>query len=133
MRLRVLLAVVITGNRRLAPGQSGVQTAGKALAGRLGNAPRGIGFLVIERWLSGRNPQDRVTWTVAVAVGIGQLLAAVFPGTSRSGATILLMLMLGLSRPAATSFPFSSGFPRCLQQGAEDLSGAPSPGSRGCP
>jgi len=76
----------------------------------------GIGFLVIERWLSGRNPQGPVTWSVAVAAGIGQLIAAVFPGTSRSGATILLMLMLGLSRPAATEFSFLVGIPQCSRQ-----------------
>jgi undecaprenyl-diphosphatase len=77
----------------------------------------GIGFLVIERWLSGRNPQGPVTWCIAVVVGIGQLIAAVFPGTSRSGATILLMLMLGLSRPAATEFSFLVGIPTMLAAG----------------
>jgi len=52
-----------------------------------------------------------------VVVGIGQLIAAVFPGTSRSGATILLMLMLGLSRPAATEFSFLVGIPTMLAAG----------------
>jgi undecaprenyl-diphosphatase len=77
----------------------------------------GIGFLVIERWLSGRNPQGPVTWSVAVVVGIGQLIAAVFPGTSRSGATILLMLLFGLSRPAAIEFSFLVGIPTMLAAG----------------
>jgi undecaprenyl-diphosphatase len=54
---------------------------------------------------------------VAVVVGVGQLIAAVFPGTSRSGATILLMLMLGLSRPAATEFSFLVGIPTMLAAG----------------
>jgi len=52
-----------------------------------------------------------------VAVGLGQLLAAVFPGTSRSGATILLALTLGLSRPAATEFSFLVGIPTMLAAG----------------
>lgn len=77
----------------------------------------GIGFLVIEQWLRGRPQTDDVTWTVAVLVGFGQLAAAIFPGVSRSGATILLSLMLGLSRPAATEFSFLVGIPTMLAAG----------------
>ena len=51
---------------------------------------------------------------VAVAVGVGQLFAAVFPGASRSGTTILLALLLGLSRPAAIEFSFLVGIPTML-------------------
>jgi undecaprenyl-diphosphatase len=71
----------------------------------------GIGFVVVELWLGGRTLKNELTWTIAVAVGIGQLLAAIFPGTSRSGATILLCLILGLSRPAATEFSFLVSIP----------------------
>jgi len=77
----------------------------------------GVLFIAIERWLRGRPMRDEVTWTVAVAVGVGQLLAAIFPGTSRSGATILLSLLLGLSRPAATEFSFLVGIPTMLAAG----------------
>src|SRR5258708_7743742 len=62
----------------------------------------GVLFLLVEFLIKGKSLGTEVTWTVAVAVGLGQLIAAVFPGTSRSGATILLALMLGLSRPVAT-------------------------------
>ncbi len=51
---------------------------------------------------------------MAVAVGIGQLIAAVFPGASRSGTTILFCLLLGLARPAATEFCFIVGIPTML-------------------
>src|SRR5437899_10712538 len=61
----------------------------------------GVLFVVVEGWLRGRTLRNEITWTVVVAVGIGQLLAAVFPGTSRSGATIILALILGLNRVAA--------------------------------
>lgn len=77
----------------------------------------GVAFLAIERWLRGRALRNDITWTVVLAVGLGQLLAAVFPGTSRSGATILLCLLLGLARPAATEFSFLVGIPTMLAAG----------------
>ena len=74
----------------------------------------GIGFLAVETWLRGKPLQNQVTWTMAVAVGLGQLVAAVFPGASRSGTTILLCLLLGLARPAAAEFCFLVGIPTML-------------------
>ena len=74
----------------------------------------GIGFVVVEAWLRGKTLNDQVTWTMAVAVGLGQIVAAVFPGASRSGTTILLCLLLGLARPAATEFCFLVGIPTML-------------------
>ncbi len=77
----------------------------------------GVLFVVVERWLREKPLRNEVTWTVAIAVGIGQLIAAVFPGTSRSGATILVALVMGLSRPAATEFSFLVGIPTMLAAG----------------
>ncbi len=77
----------------------------------------GILFLAIEWWLRGRKLRDEITWPVVIAVALGQLLAAVFPGSSRSGSTILLSLLLGLSRPAATEFSFLVGIPTMLAAG----------------
>jgi undecaprenyl-diphosphatase len=74
----------------------------------------GIGFVAVEAWLRGKTLNDQVTWTMAVAVGLGQIVAAVFPGASRSGTTILLCLLLGLARPAATEFCFIVGIPTML-------------------
>ena len=71
---------------------------------------------LIEAWLRGKTLNDQVTWTMAVAVGLGQVVAAVFPGASRSGTTILLCLLLGLARPAATEFCFIVGIPRCWRR-----------------
>jgi undecaprenyl-diphosphatase len=78
----------------------------------------GLLFILVERALRGRNMGAQVTWPIAVAVGIGQLLAAGFPGTSRSGATIILALILGLNRVAATEFTFLVGIPTMLAAGA---------------
>ena len=53
-----------------------------------------------------------VSWTTAVLVGIAQVVAGVFPGTSRSAATIFVALLSGTtSRVAATEFAFLVGIP----------------------
>ena len=53
-----------------------------------------------------------ITWTVAILVGIAQVVAGVFPGTSRSGATIFVALLAGTTnRVAATEFAFLVGIP----------------------
>ena len=115
--LKILLAFVITGIGGLILDRAGFELPEElwpiAWALFLG----GVGFLLIELYLRGRHQGESITWTIAVVVGVGQLVAAVFPGTSRSGATILLMLMLGLSRPAATEFSFLVGIPTMLAAG----------------
>jgi undecaprenyl-diphosphatase len=78
----------------------------------------GLLFIVAEWWLKGRTPSDKFTWTVTIAVAVAQLVAAVFPGTSRSGATIVVALLLGISRVAATEFSFLVGIPTLLAAGA---------------
>jgi undecaprenyl-diphosphatase len=81
----------------------------------------GVLFLLVEYWLKGRTGTESITWTLAVAFGVGQLLAAAFPGASRSGTTILIALVLGLSRPAAAQFSFLLGIPTLLAAGAKEL------------
>ncbi len=77
----------------------------------------GIAFLAVELFLRGKKVNDQITWTIALAVAIGQLIAGTCPGTSRSGATIVFCLLLGLSRPAATEFSFLVGIPTMLAAG----------------
>jgi undecaprenyl-diphosphatase len=77
----------------------------------------GIAFIAIEWWLRGKKLSDEITWPIVIAVAFGQLIAAVFPGSSRSGSTILLALLLGLNRPAATEFSFLVGIPTMLAAG----------------
>jgi undecaprenyl-diphosphatase len=52
-----------------------------------------------------------VTWTVAVLVGLAQVLAGALPGTSRSAATIIAAMLLGVPRLGATEFSFLLGIP----------------------
>ena len=78
----------------------------------------GVLFIAVEKWLRGRTTNEQITWAVVIAVAVGQLLAAIFPGLSRSGSTILLALMLGTNRVAATEFSFLVGIPTLLAAGS---------------
>ena len=82
----------------------------------------GFLFLAVEAVVALRarkkaTPAAANGWALAVAMGTGQLLAAVFPGASRSGSTILLGLLLGAGRPEATAFSFLLGVPTLLAAG----------------
>lgn len=75
----------------------------------------GIAFIVVENWNKGRKPKvrtlDDITYKTALIIGVFQLLAAVFPGTSRSGATIVGALLIGVSRTVAAEFTFFLAIP----------------------
>lgn len=81
----------------------------------------GVLILIIEGALKGKKLSDEVTWPVAIAVGVGQLLAVVFPGSSRSGTTILMSLALGVNRPRSAEFSFLLGIPTLLAAGAFEI------------
>jgi undecaprenyl-diphosphatase len=114
---KLLLACAITGLPGYVLDKRGFKLPEELTPIALALFVGGLGFILIENWLKGRPLLNEVTWTMAVAVGVGQLLAAIFPGTSRSGATILLCLILGLNRPAATEFCFLVGIPTMLAAG----------------
>ncbi|MDB6091258.1 MAG: Undecaprenyl-diphosphatase [Gammaproteobacteria bacterium] len=72
----------------------------------------GVLILIIEAYVAKKPQLATVTWKVAIWVGAAQILAGVFPGTSRSAATIFAAMLAGLtSRPAATEFAFLVGIP----------------------
>jgi undecaprenyl-diphosphatase len=69
-------------------------------------------MLVAERYSERRGDQPRVTWKVAVLVGLAQVVAGVFPGTSRSAAAIFMAMLAGTSRrSSAAEFVFLVGIP----------------------
>ena len=78
----------------------------------------GILIFVIEAAVRKKPLRDTVTWPVAICVGVGQLLAVIFPGLSRSGSTILMALAMGVARPKAAEFSFLLGIPTLLAAGA---------------
>ena len=71
----------------------------------------GVLILIIEWSVTEQRRRTEVTWGIAIVVAMAQILAAVFPGTSRAGATILFAMAIGLTRAAATEFSFLLGIP----------------------
>jgi undecaprenyl-diphosphatase len=81
----------------------------------------GVLFLWVERGAATTGGSDQISWGLAFGMGLAQLVAAVFPGASRSGATILLALAAGVERRAATEFAFLLGVPTLLAAGGLKL------------
>lgn len=75
----------------------------------------GVLFIVIENWNKDRVPTttklSQLTYRDALIIGLCQLVAAALPGTSRSGATILGAIMIGISRTVAAEFTFFLAIP----------------------
>lgn len=78
----------------------------------------GIGFIFIENRNKNANTKinslAEITYQTAAIIGLFQLIAAIFPGTSRSGATILGALLIGVSRTVAAEFTFFLAIPVML-------------------
>lgn len=75
----------------------------------------GFLFIIVENWNKGREAKigsiTEITYQAAVIIGVFQLVAALLPGTSRSGATIIGGLVLGLTRTVAAEFTFYLAIP----------------------
>lgn len=72
----------------------------------------GFWILGAEAYAKRQAPSSHISWTCALVVGFSQILAGVFPGMSRSGATIFAAMFAGTSdRKAATEFSFLLGIP----------------------
>jgi undecaprenyl-diphosphatase len=72
----------------------------------------GVAIFVIEAYTERKPKSEQLTWSVASWVGLAQIVAAVFPGTSRSAATLFAAMLAGMtSRPAAAEFSFLLAIP----------------------
>jgi undecaprenyl-diphosphatase len=114
---KIAVAFFITATGGLILDKLNFQLPETALPIALAMVMGGVLIILIEGFARGKVWTEEITWTIVVTVGAGQLLAAIFPGASRSGTTILLALLLGLSRPAATEFSFLVGIPTMLAAG----------------
>ncbi|MBR4706998.1 MAG: undecaprenyl-diphosphate phosphatase [Pseudobutyrivibrio sp.] len=78
----------------------------------------GVAFIVVETKHAGKsaaiNSVADITYTTALLIGLFQLIAAIFPGTSRSGATIVGALIIGVSRTVAAEYTFYLAIPVML-------------------
>ena len=75
----------------------------------------GLLFIVVEIRIKGKEPvintTKEITFMNALIIGLTQLVAAIFPGVSRSGATIIASLLMGISRLTATEFTYELAIP----------------------
>jgi undecaprenyl-diphosphatase len=120
--LRLLTAFVITVVGGLAAKLMGLElpetVAPVAWAMVLG----GVAIFGIEAYTERKPKSEELTWTVALWVGIAQIIAAVFPGTSRSAATLFAAMLAGMtSRPAAAEFSFLLAIPTMFAATAYEL------------
>jgi undecaprenyl-diphosphatase len=81
----------------------------------------GLVIIAVEALRRGERTTSSITWPIAVIFGVAQLVAIAFPGASRSGTTIMLAMLLGLARPAATEFSFLLGIPTLFAAGAKEM------------
>ena len=85
----------------------------------------GIFFILVETYNKGKRPKMRaiseITIQTAFIIGIFQMIAAVFPGTSRSGATIVGALLIGVARRTAAEYTFFLAVPAMLGASALKL------------
>ena len=70
----------------------------------------GLLFIIIEK-NNNKNIIAQISYKSALIIGLSQVIAAIFPGTSRSGITIITALILGITREKATEFTFLMSIP----------------------
>jgi undecaprenyl-diphosphatase len=80
-------------------------------------------WMIAAEWMTARLPeQTAITWRVAILVGLAQVVAGVFPGTSRSAATIFVAMLAGANnRAVATEFAFLVGIPTMFAASGYEL------------
>ena len=82
----------------------------------------GIWMIGAEALAAKQPDRSEITWRVAILVGLAQVIAGLFPGTSRSAATIFVAMLAGTSnRAAATEFAFLVGIPTMFAASGYEL------------
>ena len=118
---QILLAFLITGVGGLALEKAGLKLPESVLPVAIATLLGVPVILLVERRAIRTSPSGGFSWTLAIALAAAQLLAAAFPGTSRSGACVMAGLLIGASRPAAVEFSFLLGIPTMFAAGGYKL------------
>ncbi len=126
--IKLAASFILTGIGGLTAKKLGLKLPETVLPIAVATLAGAVAIFWIERRVKGKALVETISWPVVVAVAAGQLLAAVFPGTSRSGAAVMAALLIGVARPSAVRFAFLVGIPTMFAAGALQLKSAISAG-----
>jgi undecaprenyl-diphosphatase len=118
---QVLFAFLVTGLGGFILEKAGLKLPESILPVAVATLVGAPVIFLIERHATTHPPRGGFSWSLAIAIAAAQLLAAAFPGTSRSGACVMAGLLIGASRPAAVEFSFLVGIPTMLAAGGYKL------------
>ena len=118
LNLKILTAFLITVAGGLVIDKLGIKLPENVQPVAAALIAGGVLFILVEFLMKGKESDAEISWAVVIVVAVAQLVAAVFPGASRSGTTIIFAMMLGTTRVAATEFSFLVGIPTLLAAGA---------------
>ena len=118
LNLKILTAFLITVAGGLVIDKLGIKLPENVQPVAAALIAGGVLFILVEFLMKGKEADAEISWAVVIVVALAQLAAAVFPGASRSGTTIIFAMMLGTTRVAATEFSFLVGIPTLLAAGA---------------
>jgi len=119
--LQVMVAFVLTGFGGLVLDKLGLKLPDSVLPIAVATLVGVPVIFLVERFARGRTADRSIGWGLVVAVAAAQLVAAAFPGTSRSGACVMAALLVGATRPAAVEFSFLVGIPTMIAAGGYKL------------
>jgi len=117
LNLKILVAFLITVAGGLVIDKMGIELPETVQPVAAALIVGGLLFLAVEFFMKGKPVTGEITWAVVLVVAASQLAAAIFPGASRSGLTIIFAMLLGANRVAATEFSFLVGIPTLLAAG----------------
>ena len=110
--LKLLVSFLITAALGFAATQMGFKLPERIAPVAWALVIGGFWMIAAESIAARQVERTRVTWLVAILVGLAQVVAGIFPGTSRSAAAIFVAMLAGTSqRAAATEFAFLVGIP----------------------
>jgi undecaprenyl-diphosphatase len=115
---KIILAFLVTAVLGLAASKMGLKLPENPAPVAWTLIVGGVLILLAEAWLKRHQGHEDPGWGTALAIGASQMLAAIFPGTSRSAVSIMTGMFSGLSRTAAADFSFVLGIPTLLAASA---------------